>query len=828
MTDQAGQFVESGWAVMVAIFCILFVFGITAYNMYHHLYYYSKPHLQTHILRILLITPIVVFFSFFALTFPEGRFPINVLRDTWEAVVIYSFLMLILEYMGGEHLCLNSISSDSADYTEPVKEFHYPWPFNLFLGAIPPEQMIRLPKRCALQFVIMKPIMSILELFLWAQGAQEHILAILFTNFVYNVSYSVALFGLYLIYTASKNHVAMQDKQCVLKFATVKMVVFLTFWQGYVFPVFISKNQEAWQDFVLILECAFFTACMSVAFSWREFANVVPPIKEYNSPKDPDKIAGAGASLGVTAGSTRGFATSSATSFPSASMRVLPSMSGGAATNGADAGAGGTTTLSGQGPFQGQGPVTTFSTGGSQTSSHNNYQVGGSTGSSTAIRINAATNNPKGVPSATTTTTSTYHYQEDGGSRVELATQRNSRFFESTAHQLTPSSAAQLKGAPGQSDASHAATKLHASSAPPAAIPGPPDVGSRRGRDPHGKTILASSGGPPALAGTQIKSPSSQHTHSQQSYPMNRNSANPHFSGLSSPSSSSHTGGTSHRKTSLSSKNNGAPGEVIGSQTLGLGGTSPLGLEDVDFSRAPPIVGQQGVNMNSGEEVSGVGGAAPTSTSANNDTSSSSKNIKEPRWLANARNAFHPKDLINDAKRSFSMRYNQHVLMEMDAQDHAYDEIQRTREENERKMVAKMNTEIDWSSAAAQEALGGATHGATHSNETSGSGSATSGTSSPSKKGLGSSSSGSAAPTGGDRVAQLQLQDNPSPSSKTPGGGSKSKASAMIAKLTGGIGASSSSSSSSSSQSGTATSNNERGLPSDALAPVDESQGDGI
>lgn len=89
----------------------LFVGVLTANNIYRHLDHYTRPHLQVHILRILLVTPIIAFFSFLALAANDIRFPLSVLRDMWEAVVVYSFLMLILEYMGGEHLCLNSIIS---------------------------------------------------------------------------------------------------------------------------------------------------------------------------------------------------------------------------------------------------------------------------------------------------------------------------------------------------------------------------------------------------------------------------------------------------------------------------------------------------------------------------------------------------------------------------------------------------------------------------------------------------------------------------------------------------------------------------------------------
>lgn len=52
----------------------------------------------------------------------------------------------------------------------------------------------------------------------------------LYVTFIYNTSVSVALYGLFLFYEATKHILAKYDP--VLKFLTVKSVIFLTFWQG--------------------------------------------------------------------------------------------------------------------------------------------------------------------------------------------------------------------------------------------------------------------------------------------------------------------------------------------------------------------------------------------------------------------------------------------------------------------------------------------------------------------------------------------------------------------------------------------------------------------
>ena len=52
----------------------------------------------------------------------------------------------------------------------------------------------------------------------------------LYVTVVYNISYTLALYGLFLFYSATKELLAPHYP--LLKFFTVKSVVFLSFWQG--------------------------------------------------------------------------------------------------------------------------------------------------------------------------------------------------------------------------------------------------------------------------------------------------------------------------------------------------------------------------------------------------------------------------------------------------------------------------------------------------------------------------------------------------------------------------------------------------------------------
>eukprot|EP00439_Symbiodinium_sp_Y106_P006033 s1910_g1.t1 len=106
-----GCFISGAWPMLMAWLGFVVVGLGTCCNAYKHLLNFTRPDLQPHVLRIILVGPIYAFSASLCLSMSENAcFFVRSVRDIWEAVVIYSFLTLIIEYMGGEHLCLHSIS----------------------------------------------------------------------------------------------------------------------------------------------------------------------------------------------------------------------------------------------------------------------------------------------------------------------------------------------------------------------------------------------------------------------------------------------------------------------------------------------------------------------------------------------------------------------------------------------------------------------------------------------------------------------------------------------------------------------------------------------
>jgi hypothetical protein len=150
-----------------------------------------------------------------------------------------------------------------------------------------------------LQFCIVKPTMAILTLILQAfnkyhDGDFSPSNGYLYIMLINNVSISLALYGLFLFYFSTKK--LLKPFNPVLKFFTVKSVIFLTFWQGVLLAVFekvgiIEAYQDTdgngknnlsagsvaagWQNFIICIEMFFASIALRFAFPHSVYLNGV-------------------------------------------------------------------------------------------------------------------------------------------------------------------------------------------------------------------------------------------------------------------------------------------------------------------------------------------------------------------------------------------------------------------------------------------------------------------------------------------------------------------------------------------------------------------------
>ena len=221
---------------------------------------------------MLFIVPFYAIFSFLSLAAFSSRLYFETVRDIWEALVIYCFLVLVLSYCGGENACIVQIARDPGTIS-------HPWPLHRTLPRIPLDaRFLKLCKRWTIQFVFVKPFFAVTSIVLNAVGKYDSTAYQWILNSVYNVSYTAALYALFLFYLATRNHPGLADKRPVLKFLSVKMIVFATYYQSLVVQLFpVSEDAlEKWISFILCIEMFFFAVLHIFAFRWQEFAAGAP------------------------------------------------------------------------------------------------------------------------------------------------------------------------------------------------------------------------------------------------------------------------------------------------------------------------------------------------------------------------------------------------------------------------------------------------------------------------------------------------------------------------------------------------------------------------
>ncbi|XP_061455402.1 transmembrane protein 184A isoform X2 [Rhineura floridana] len=299
----------SGLFVWAAVF-------ITCHQIFLHLKSYTIPNEQRYIIRILFIVPIYAFDSWLSLLLIGSHqyyVYFDSVRDCYEAFVIYNFLSLCFEYLGGESTIMAEIRG------KPIVS-------SCLYGTCCLQGMsysigfLRFCKQATLQFCIVKPLMAIITIILQAFGKYHdgdfniHS-GYLYITIIYNFSVSLALYALFLFYFATME--LLHPFEPVLKFLTIKAVIFLSFWQGMLLAILekcgvIPEVQiidgkmvgagtvaAGYQNFIICIEMLFASIALRYAFTCQVYkekdnatANLAPMqsissgLKETISPQD--------------------------------------------------------------------------------------------------------------------------------------------------------------------------------------------------------------------------------------------------------------------------------------------------------------------------------------------------------------------------------------------------------------------------------------------------------------------------------------------------------------------------------------------------------------
>ncbi|XP_037803319.1 transmembrane protein 184B-like [Penaeus monodon] len=268
----AGAFV---WAALL----------ITCHQIYQHLRYYSNPAEQRWIVRILLFVPIYAFDSWISLLFfNKDNYYIyfDTIRDCYEAFVIYNFLSLCYEYLGGEGNIMSEIRG------KPIRSSCM-YGTCCLAGKTYTIGFLRFCKQATLQFCFVKPVMAFITIILqyfgkYQDGDWSPEGGYLYITIIYNISVSLALYSHLLFYFATRD--LLQPFEPVLKFFTIKSVIFVSFWQGVLLAILekaevIKGNPNlntgtvsaGYQNFIICVEMFFASVALRYAFPYQIYGD---------------------------------------------------------------------------------------------------------------------------------------------------------------------------------------------------------------------------------------------------------------------------------------------------------------------------------------------------------------------------------------------------------------------------------------------------------------------------------------------------------------------------------------------------------------------------
>eukprot|EP01112_Ceratiomyxa_fruticulosa_P022204 TRINITY_DN8065_c0_g1_i2.p1 TRINITY_DN8065_c0_g1~~TRINITY_DN8065_c0_g1_i2.p1 ORF type:complete len:293 (-),score=25.47 TRINITY_DN8065_c0_g1_i2:138-1016(-) len=246
-----------------------------------HLANYTDPNVQRPIVRIIGMVPLYALFSWLSLRFKDHALYLDLIRDCYEAFILYSFIVMLTNYLGGERQLKNAVKKHL-----PI---HHMFPMNLFLPDYTNEEkFVAQTRRWVLQYVVVKPLMAVLAIFLDEMGLYEEGFysmnrGYIWITIVNSISVTFAMNGLIYIYHAI--HTELEHVSPLWKLICVKGVLFLAFWQSVLISLLakfgLIHSSVSWtlmevetglQDFVLCFEMVIAAYLHEYAYNWKEFA----------------------------------------------------------------------------------------------------------------------------------------------------------------------------------------------------------------------------------------------------------------------------------------------------------------------------------------------------------------------------------------------------------------------------------------------------------------------------------------------------------------------------------------------------------------------------
>ena len=271
-------------------YCAIFACVMSFFQILEHLSCFTDAECQTKIVRILFMVPLYAMVSWLSILNPSASEYLAILRDTYESYAIYNFFSLMLALMGGVDTLYRTLMIEERP---PIPHF---FPLCWMEPVKVTPRFIQVCRRCVFQFMVCKPLVSVIILILTLKNRMGDSLldvtrGYFWTSLVYNVSITIGFTALLYFYTGLKDF--MEGKQPLAKFMCIKAVIFLSYWQGIVIAILAASGVlpkfDYWtdaeapnglQDLLICIEALFIAFGHKFCFGSEEYA----------APDDPDHV----------------------------------------------------------------------------------------------------------------------------------------------------------------------------------------------------------------------------------------------------------------------------------------------------------------------------------------------------------------------------------------------------------------------------------------------------------------------------------------------------------------------------------------------------------
>jgi hypothetical protein len=253
---------------------------LTTVNVIMHTRNYYRPLEQRQIVRILLMPPVYATISFFSYRYFRSYTYYSLAEAVYEALAVAAFMMLLIQFVG-------SSTKEQKDILASKKKIKMPIPFCCWRYRPGKPYFMYTLKWAVLQYCVLRPLLSIAgvitEKYNVLCPSQYSIhFAAAYLDAVDFVSFSIALYALVLFYILTRENLA--GRQPIAKFASIKLIVFFTFYQGFIFSILESHNvikatpywtstnvADGLQALCTCCEMVIFSALMLWSFSSKDY-----------------------------------------------------------------------------------------------------------------------------------------------------------------------------------------------------------------------------------------------------------------------------------------------------------------------------------------------------------------------------------------------------------------------------------------------------------------------------------------------------------------------------------------------------------------------------